>query len=70
MPTALSLDGPLHRIVDNESEFEHFVQEIEQYDYLMENSATAAETRKYENIKIKDMATIHFLHWNKSFHFQ
>lgn len=45
VPTALSLDG-LHRIVDCESEFDHFVQEIEQYDYLMENSANATEIRK------------------------
>lgn len=48
VPTALSLDGQLQRIVDNESEFEQFVQEIEQYDYLMEYSATATQTRKYE----------------------
>lgn len=48
VPTALTLDGQLHRIVDNESEFEQFVQEIEQYDYLMEDSATAIQTRKYE----------------------
>ncbi|XP_055296530.1 transmembrane channel-like protein 7 [Sitodiplosis mosellana] len=45
LPTALSLDGQLHRIVDNESEFEQFVQEIEQYDYLMEDSATATQIR-------------------------
>lgn len=53
MPTALSLDGhgQLHRIVDNESEFEQFVQEIEQYDYLMEDSAAAIQTRKYEKCK-------------------
>lgn len=46
VPTALSLDGTLHRIVDSESEFEHFVHEIEQYDYLMENSANAEQIRK------------------------
>lgn len=46
LPTALSLDGQLHRIVDGESEFEHFVQEIEQYDYLMENNANATQIRK------------------------
>lgn len=58
MPTALSLDGQLHRIVDNESEFEHFVQEIEQYDYLMENSAAAAEKRKYETLRKKEEETM------------
>lgn len=47
VPTPLSLDGKLEHIVDSESEFEQFVQEIEQYDYLMEDSATAAQTRKY-----------------------
>ncbi|XP_031627951.1 transmembrane channel-like protein 5 [Contarinia nasturtii] len=41
----LSMDGQLHRIVDDESDFEQFVQEIEQYDYLMEDSATAAQMR-------------------------
>lgn len=41
------MDGQLHHIAVNESEFEQFVQEIEQYDYLMEDSATAAQTRKY-----------------------
>lgn len=46
VPTALSLDGQLHRIVDDESEFEQFVQEIEQYDYLMEDSATSMQIRK------------------------
>lgn len=46
MPTALSMDSQLHRIVDNESELEQFVQEIEQYDYLMEDSYTAAQNRK------------------------
>lgn len=40
------MDGQLHRIVDSESEFEQFVQEIEQYDYLMEDSYTAAQIRK------------------------
>lgn len=51
VPTALSLEGKLQRIVDNESEFEQFVQEIEQYDYLMEDSTTAIQTRKYERCK-------------------
>lgn len=46
VPTALSLDGQLHRIADGESELEHFVQEIEQYEYLLEDSATAAQIRK------------------------
>lgn len=40
------MEGQLHRIVDNESEYEQFVQEIEQYDYLMEDSATATQIRK------------------------
>lgn len=53
VPTALTLDGQLHRIVDNESEFEQFVQEIEQYDYLMEDSAAATQTRKYAPSKCK-----------------
>lgn len=51
MPTALTSNGQLQRIVDNESEFEQFVQEIEQYDYLMEDSETATQTRKYEKPK-------------------
>lgn len=46
MPKVLALDGKLHRIVDDESEFEQFVHEIEQYDYLMEDSAIATQTRK------------------------
>lgn len=67
MPTALSLDGQLQRIVDNESEFEQFVQEIEQYDYLMEYSAAATQTRKYEKcnkIHIKLEISFNFIHSN------
>lgn len=45
VPTVLSLDGQLLRIVPGESEIKHFVQEIAQHDYLMEESAAAEQLR-------------------------
>lgn len=35
VPTALSMDGQLLRIVPGDTEIDDFVQEIEQHDYLM-----------------------------------
>lgn len=45
VPTALSMDGKLIRIVPGETEIEHFVQEIEQHDYLMEDSPAGEQLR-------------------------
>lgn len=48
VPTALSLDGQFSIIGANERDISHFVREIEQHDYLLEDSPTGEQLRKYE----------------------
>lgn len=47
VPTALSLDGQFSIIGANERDISHFVREIEQHDYLLEDSPTGEQLRKY-----------------------
>lgn len=51
VPTALSLDGQFSIIGPNDRVVDHFVREIEQHDYLLEDSPTVEQLRKYVDIQ-------------------
>lgn len=53
VPTALSLDGQFSIIGANDTDISHFVREIEQHDYLLEDSPTAQQLRKYKQYGFK-----------------